>query len=336
MRRRSRRWSPPSRVATVMLSVLVLATLMTGPAAARWWSSWGPATNLASIPGTSPELNTPALEGCPIQSPDGLRLYLASNRTGGLGGLDIWVAERDGVDAPWGAPVNLGAPVNSEADDFCPTPVRGKGLYFVSTRAGGCGGADIYFTRRHPTRGWEEPEHLPCAESGGPNSAASAAGPSYFEDGGRAFLYFSAGPNIHVSERAADGTWGPAVPVPELNSAANDLRPNVSKDGREIVFDSDRDGGFGGFDIYSSSRSDVDAAWSAPVNLGSNVNTEHAETRAAFSWDGRTLVFGSNRPGGAGSSDLYMTTREKLTGRDLRASRGSAGPEVDPAPALDR
>ena len=53
--------------------------------------------------------------------------------------IDIWVAHRSSTDEGFGAPVNLGAPINSGANDFCPTPVRGKGLFFVSTRAGGCG-----------------------------------------------------------------------------------------------------------------------------------------------------------------------------------------------------
>jgi hypothetical protein len=302
------------RLAVVFLCVTLSTASTIGAASAMRLSAWGPAMHLSSVPGTSPELNTAALEGCPIQSPDGLSLYLASDRQGGLGGLDIWVAHRDRADAPWGAPVNVGAPINSDANDFCPTPVRGNGLYFVSTRAGGCGGADIYFAWNNPVHGWGEPEHLLCAEDGGPNSAANAAAPAYFEAAGREFLYFSSGPNIHVSERAG-GVWGPATPVVELNTAANDLRPNVREDGLEILFDSDRTGGHGGFDIYTATRSSVDSAWATPVNLGPNVNTEHAETRAAFSWDARTLVFGSNRPGGAGLSDLYVTTRDKVSGR---------------------
>lgn len=303
-----------ARLGTVVLCVLFATAPLTGVALAMRLSEWGSAVNLASMPGTSAELNTEALEGCPIESPDGLSLYIASDREGGLGGLDIWVAHRETVDAPWGAPVNLGAPINSDADDFCPTPVRGRGLFFVSTRAGGCGGADIYFARHNPRHGWGTPEHLPCAEDGGPNSAAGAAGPSYFEADGREFLYFSAGPNIYVSERLA-GSWGPAVPVTELNTASNDLRPNVRKDGLEIVFDSDRPGGFGGFDIYSATRPSIDDPWSTPINLGPNINTEHAETRGSFSWDGRRLLFGSNRPGGEGSSDVYLSTRDRVTGR---------------------
>jgi hypothetical protein len=48
---------------------------------------------------------------------------MASTRSGGLGGIDIWVATRAGKNDP-GAPVNVGAPVNSSANDFCPTIAR--------------------------------------------------------------------------------------------------------------------------------------------------------------------------------------------------------------------
>jgi hypothetical protein len=48
---------------------------------------------------------------------------MASNRPGGQGGLDIWAAYRDSADDPFGAPVNLGSPINTAADEFCPTPL---------------------------------------------------------------------------------------------------------------------------------------------------------------------------------------------------------------------
>ena len=66
-------------------------------------------------------MNTEFLDGCPIQAPDGLSLYMATNRPGGLGGIGIWVTHRSSTDVGFGTPVNLGAPVNSAADDFCPS-----------------------------------------------------------------------------------------------------------------------------------------------------------------------------------------------------------------------
>jgi hypothetical protein len=96
-------------------------------------------------------------------------MYMASNRPGGMGLLDIWVARRPNRHAPWSAPENLGEPVNSAADDFCPTPIRGGGLFFVSREAlpASCGLGDIYFTRHTRRHGWSEPSarssRAPCA-----------------------------------------------------------------------------------------------------------------------------------------------------------------------------
>ena len=112
------------------LLVVVAALALAGLAAA-----WDSAQKIDAIGGNSTELNTPSQDGCPIQSPDGLSLYIASSRPGGKGGLDIWMASRTSTTAPWGAPQNVGEPINSAADDFCPTPVGKNGLFFVSREA---------------------------------------------------------------------------------------------------------------------------------------------------------------------------------------------------------
>lgn len=303
-----------------LLAAVVSVTPLVAVAQAMHFSAWAPAQKVDEIGGNSSELNTPFLDGCPIQSPDGLSLYMASNRPGGLGLLDIWVARRERTNAPWGAPQNLGEPVNSTADDFCPTPVRGGGLFFVSREAlpGTCGMGDIYFTRFNPSQGWREPEHLACAPEG-PNSPLDEQGPSYVEVGGKALLYFSRSSlsvpgEIYASERLAGGSFGPAAAVSELNDAtANDIQPNVRKDGRELVFSSNRSGTLGGQDVWAATRDSVYDPWSAPLNLGEAVNTGAGETRPALSWNAKTLLFG-RAPGPEGMSDIYVSTRAKLTG----------------------
>jgi Tol biopolymer transport system component len=303
-----------ARAATAA-GVMILFATLAGVGLAMHFTAWGAPTNAEAVAGTSSELNTQFNDGCPIQSPDGLDLYMASNRPGGLGGQDIWVAHRDSANGRWGAPKNLGAPVNSAANDFCPTPLQGKRLLFVSERGGPgtCGGADIYLTRLNPAQGWDNPKNLGCQA----NSAAGEAGPSYFETPGGAQLYFSStragDSNIYASTELADGSFGPATPVGSLNTASDDFRPNVRKDGLEVVFDSNRAGTLGGQDIWSATRDSVGKAWSTPVDLTS-VNSSANETRASLSWDGRTLTFGSTRPGGEGMADVYESSRGKLPG----------------------
>jgi hypothetical protein len=305
--------------AAFTFAALAAATAAVTAVAGPHFSNWGTAQKIDEIDGNSSELNTPFLDGCPIQSPDGLSLYMASNRPGGVGLLDVWVARRESRHDPWGTPENLGEPVNSAADDFCPTPIRGGGLFFVSREAlpGSCGLGDIYFTHYNGNHGWSEPEHLACAPEG-PNSALDEQGPSYVTAGGGQ-LYFSrssatvAG-EIYVARGHARSTFGPAVPVSELNDpAANDIQPNVRKDGREVVFSSNRAGGAGSQDIWVATRETVNDPWSAAVNLGGAVNTAVSETRPSLSWRARTLLFGRT-PGPEGMTDIYVSTRERLRG----------------------
>jgi hypothetical protein len=313
MSRHTRRAAAASIVTAIAAVVAGLASAQTG--------AWAPAQKIDTIGGNNADLNTPQLEGCPIQSPDGLSLYMASNRPGGKGGLDIWVSTRASTSAPWGAPQNLGEPVNSAADDFCPTPVGPRGLFFVSREAlpGACGQGDIYFTYRTASGAFVEPERLLCAPAG-PNSELDEQGPSWVAVSsklrGPKHLYFSrssvspavAG-EIFVSQRENGARFGPATLVSELNDvAANDIQPNVRADGLEVIFSSSRGGGSGGQDLWAATRASLGAAWSAPVNLGAAVNTSAAESRPSLSRDGRQLLFGRT-PGPEGSGDIYVTTR---------------------------
>jgi peptidoglycan-associated lipoprotein len=239
---------------------------------------------------------------------------MASNRPGGQGELDIWVAEGDEETRVFGTPTNVGAPINSPYNDYCPSPLRdGKGFMFVSNRPGGCGGVDIYITRYHPQNGWEEPQNLGCTV----NSAADEVGPVLVHaEAGPPVLYFSSnraaelgGINIFRSQK--EGSWRFAAPelAPGVNSNADDIQPHLSRNGQELVFASNRPGS-GGFDIWSSSRGSAADGWAEPVNLGSNINSAANETRPSISWDGSTLFFGSNRAGVEGQSDLFYSTRD--------------------------
>ena len=99
--------------------------------------TWGAPDNLGSA------VNTERHDGFPVAARDG-RLYFASQGHNGLGGFDLFVTEetRPGV---WSPPVNLGAPVNSEADETAWLPVRPGFALLVSDRAGG--DDDIYEVR---------------------------------------------------------------------------------------------------------------------------------------------------------------------------------------------
>ena len=290
---------------------LAVALAAAGAAGAAQHGPWQPAALVTPV-------NSAAVEGCPIESPDGDHLFIMSERGSG-GDQDIWVASRDDTDEPFGAPEELPAPVNSTANDFCPTPLRGNWLLFVSNRGGtdaygtaACGGGDLYLTRRSPATGlWSEPQNLGCVSAGGPNGPGSEFGPSLVETEAGTQLYFSSGAgamgantqDIYVSNRRADGSFGARSVVAELSTAdRDDAMPNVRKDGLEMVFTSNRPGGSGAFDIWSSSRTSVSDAWGAPVNLGAHVNTAAGETRPSMSWRADRLYFGR-------AGEIFVSTR---------------------------
>ena len=301
------------RSPVTLVAGLVIVTTFGGSthaaAAADAPSGWEVATPVAAV-------NDPvAADGCPIESPDGKSLFFASVRSGGDN--DIWMATRSSIDAEFGDPVMLSAPVNSDAQDFCPTPMRGGALLFVSTRGGtdaygtaSCGLGDIYITQRNPIDGtWAEPRNLGCAPNG-PNGAGMEYGPSLVPTKTGIHLYFSSGgpiglgtQDIYVS-RLGDGLQFSAPrAVAELNlPGLDDYMPNVSRDGREIVFVSTRPGGFGASDVYTSTRSYGEAVWRDPVNLGPTVNTAGGESRPTMSRDGERLYFGR-------SGDIYVSQR---------------------------
>jgi hypothetical protein len=302
---------------TAALATLLLAGAAPVAAIPGNLGGWSSPSKLDEIDGNNANVNTPSLDGCPIQSPDGRYLFMASNRPRFAGDtrtdLDIWVAHRTSHAAPWSEPVNMGPAINSSADDFCPTPIRGNGLLFVSRRTTPgvtCGMGDIYIAREHPVSGWSEPEHLGCAPNG-PNTALDEQGPSLVGLGDKAELYYSSGPDIFVSQGDSRLRFGAGAAVAALNGPGGDVQPNVRRDGLEVYFasnDATRPGAQGGFDLYVASRASVDSSWGTPVNLGSAINTAANETRPSLSWQATQLLFG-RAPGPEGNADIFVTTR---------------------------
>lgn len=147
-----------------------------------------------------PPIWTETVESYPAVAADGSLLF-ASNRAGGLGGFDLWLA----APAPAGgfaAPVNVGPPVNSaDAEgDACIAP-DGRCIVFCSHRAGDLGNGDLYVAFRDSAReAWSEPQPLGL----GINSADTDYCPMFTPDG--RFLFFSR----RISE-PKDGGWDRVV-----------------------------------------------------------------------------------------------------------------------------
>lgn len=303
-------WRPQVTGAWLLYGAVALGAA--GAAGAKEFSEWSSPVNAQSLSGSSDMVNTAANDGCPILDPYTNDLYMASNRPGGFGGQDIWIAHWNG--SGWDTPMNAGDAINTAADEFCPSPARGNRFFFVRGTLPS-GDTDIYVSKRHPNQGFGPAERLPNGGSA-INSTAQEWSPSWFEAGGHEYLYFSSTregrQRIYYSV-----DFGPAQLAPggvnTSEAGIQDARPNVRHDGLEIVWDSTRPGSLGASDIYTATRSSIDEPWGQAVQLGNGINSAAGESRASLSWDGTRLMFGSTRPG-EGATDIYTSTRDKVTG----------------------
>jgi hypothetical protein len=160
---------------------------------------------------------------------------------------------------------------------------------------------------------WSAPENL------GPvvNSPFADAGGSVSKDG--LSLYFhsnrSGNSDIYVSQRGnRNEPWGAPIPLTAVNSTDSDAEATLSRDEHWLFFNSTRAAGsFGSLDIWVSYREHThdDFGWQTPVNVGSGVNSIAVDTGAAYFENDDTgapqLLFSSNRLGGPGPLDLYVS-----------------------------
>jgi hypothetical protein len=130
---------------------------------------------------------------------------------------------------------------------------------------------------------------------------------------------------IWVAEPAAGqfSDWSVAQSLgPVVNTSVTDGCPSVAKDDLTLFFASNRPGGFGNFDIYVTQRDSESDPWQTPVNAGPAVNGPGNELCPTIATNSHHLLFVSDRPGGCGGQDLYVSWR-----RDKRDDFGWRPPE---------
>ena len=221
-------------------------------------NKWLPAVPMRGV-------NSPCNEGSPSVSADGQNLFfvgcqdqygmLASTGSKGFGMCDILFSQKTG-DNQWTKPVNVGPPVCTNQWESQPSfSSDGKTLYFVrGVRSGtGINGQDIYMSVVGDDGRFSVPVKL------GPNINTPGREEAVFIHPDNQTLYFASdghigmgGLDIYMSRRQADGSWGPAInlgyPINTYNSESSLM---VSPDGKKAYFHSNKQGGFGGLDLYS-------------------------------------------------------------------------------------
>lgn len=181
-------------------------------------------------------------------------------------GCDLYSAVREGEHMPWREVQPLGNGVNHPSWDSQPSlSLDGKELFFASRRNGN---ADLYHCYRDENGYWSEPENL------GPviNTKGTEMAPFIHSDGKT--LYFSSdthvgmgGYDLFVSRRNEKGEWSEPVNLGyPINTPGDEINFIVAADGHTALISSIRDGGYGGYDIYSFQLKEEDLK-PEPINV---------------------------------------------------------------------
>jgi hypothetical protein len=242
--------------------------------AAGKWSE----PQVASFAGTYSDLE-------PAFSPDGQKLFFSSNRpVEGKSGkdFDIWVVEKK--EGKWGTPYNIGAPVNTDADEYYPSITSSGNLYFTAQYKYGVGKEDI-FLAIPDGKTYKKPVPLDTAVNSSTYEFNAFVSPdekfiiftSYGrkDDKGRGDLY--------MSTKDANGKWLPARNLAILNSDRIDYCPFVSFDKKIFFWTSEK------YSLHSSfdkpvTYDELIKSYAAPQNGKGDIYWIHFDKLFPDSW----------------------------------------------------
>lgn len=211
---------------------------------------------------------------------------------------------------------NLGGEINSAYPDYGPILfANGNKLYFTSRRPGSFSEfkdpnneffEDVYYCEKI-NRTWEKSVNI-----GSPiNTKTHDAAVTISSDENTLYLYRTnnsvVGGDI-LSSQKSEKNWGePMVFSSSINTkSGSESSISIHPDGNKIFFSSNRDGGYGGKDLYCIKKL-PNGEWSLPTNLGGMINTEKDEDGPFISSDGITLYFSSRGHKNMGGYDLFSS-----------------------------
>jgi Tol biopolymer transport system component len=222
----------------------------------------------------------------------------------------------------WGEPIRLAAPTNTSCpEDAAEISRDGRYLYFYFTK-------DLFDNLPPEERFSPQNGTYQAERTGGPGDFAEAeffdlgqgtdqsldGELSFTPDGRKVYFHSTRADNLRYQQvppvddfldvyvaDVTDGQPGPARNLgPPVNSAYVDGEETLHPDGQTLYFCSSRPGGPGGIDIWRSTVQD--GTWSTPVCLSSPINSPADELQPAFTSDGQTIYFVSDREPSVGSA----------------------------------
>ena len=138
------------------------------------------------------------------------------------------------------------------------------------------------------------------------NSEWSEYSPSFTLDGMNITFTREIGGQEDLYEAQKNGPDYIVRPINAINTRYNEGAQSIAGNGSRLVFTHCNENyGYGSCDLYESIR--VNGQWGTPKNLGPNINGSGWESQPSLNHDGTILYFSSNRPGGQGGSDIWMS-----------------------------
>jgi len=215
--------------------------------------------------------------------------------------------------------INLGPNVNSKDAEYGPLISSDETILIYTARRisenngmdpTGQPFEDIYYCNRNDKGNWSEGQLIPGEVNTPKHDAAVGLSPG----GDRLFIYRShennVGGDIYETD-LRDDKWTIPIRMPDEINNMQTIEPSasLSLDGRTFYFSSNRDGGYGGFDIYRVVML-PNGKWSEPTNLGPNVNTKYNDDGPFIHPDGKTLYFSSEGHKNMGGYDIFKSVLE--------------------------
>ncbi len=243
-------------------------------------------------------------------------------------------------------PVNLGPNVNSSDDEYFPTfTVDGETMYFTRKKLEGTKdfhgmtidniNEDIMMSSKVNGE-WQPAHDIP-----GPiNTPDNNEGAMCIAPDGSYLIYTSCvkgNCDLYISFYM-DNDWTKPVNMGEpINTRFNEKQTSISADGRTIYFSSDRPGGQGDLDIWTSTRDD-NWNFSNPVNMGPSINTKYDDQAPFIHPDNQTLYFISLGHKGMGRNDIFYARRDPSGNWDSAVNIGYPinTPSDEPGLVIDR
>ena len=215
---------------------------------------------------------------------------------------------------------NVGKTVNTWTQEYSPViSPDGTALYFTSRRlredstnidfrdpASNLYAEDIYVSYKDNDGNWTTPKMLDFCKADNNDATVAVS-----NDGRKIYVYDGdIGNGDILYSQLEDGMYKDPVPVdiPGLNSDAWETHLSFTPDGNTVFFSSNREGGFGGRDIYRIQK--INGEWGEPENLGETVNTPYEECAPFIAMDNATLYFARDGEESIGGFDIFITVEE--------------------------